>query len=175
VIGLSGVGAVQRVDHPEDGENYVRFRYTGRMGGGSGTPTFHILDLHFYETGGVELINAATGDSLFVVGTPVLSPDGARFVVEASSIETCEGVNRLEVWRITGDKPVREWTIEPYDCTRDRGWWSTDLAWRTPDSISFVRNSVPADRPRRKRDELDTTRATLVRRAGSWTLEQRAP
>jgi hypothetical protein len=171
LIGLSGVGAVHRADNLDGGEMYMRFQYFGRLGGGSGTPAFHVIDFAGYESGAVELINAATGDSLMLPGYPILSPDASRFVATAWNLETCEGVNQIDVWRITGDEPVREWTIEPYDCTRSDGWWPTDVAWRSADTIFFLRHTLPADSARRAHGESDTTRAMLIHRATGWALE----
>src|SRR2546423_522301 len=73
VIGLPGVGVVKRIDASTDGESYVRSQYAGRMGGGSGTPAYHILDVGHYESAGIELINAASGDSVLIGGPPILS------------------------------------------------------------------------------------------------------
>ena len=174
VIALSGIGAVKRVDDSTDGESYVRYQYAGRMGGGSGTPAYHILDVGHYESAGIELINAATGDSVLIGGPPILSPDGSRFATTSENAESCEATNQLDIWRITGDKPVREFELPPFDCTRAHSWWPSDITWHTQDTISFLRNSLPADSARRARGESDTARAVLVHRAAGWQLDARA-
>jgi hypothetical protein len=170
IIRLTNVGAAKRVDNPAEGDAYRRYYYAGRFGGDNGTPAFHILDVRNYEGGAIELINAATGDSLVVRGVPILSPDGARFVA-LEEPDACELATQLDVWRVTGDKPVREYTLQPFDCTSDQGWGPSDVTWRARDTLSFLRNTLPADSVRRMNDERDTTRALLVRVAGAWMLD----
>lgn len=174
VIALSGIGVVKRASDSTDGEHYVRYQYAGRMGGGSGPPAYHVLDVAHYEAAGIELINAATGDSVLIGGPPILSPDGSRFATTSENAESCEATSQLDIWRITGDKPVREFELPPFDCTRTHSWWPSDITWRAPDTVTFLRNSLPADSARRARGESDTTRAVLVHRADGWLLEPRA-
>ena len=144
--------------------------YSGRFGGDNGTPAFHILDVRTYEGGAIELINAATGDSLLLRGVPLLSPDGARFAT-VQEPDACELASELEIWRVTGDKPVREFNLRPFDCDTGGGWGPSDVAWRSRDTITLVRNRLPADSARRANGEHDTTRALLVRAAGTWVMD----
>lgn len=175
VIALSGIGVVKRVSDSTDGGHYVRYQYAGRMGGGgSGTPAYHVVDVAHYEAAGIELINAASGDSVLIGGPPILSPDGSRFATTSENAESCEATNQLDIWRITGDKPVREFELPPFDCTRTHSWWPSAISWRASDTVTFLRNSLPADSARRARSESDTTRAVLVHRAEGWFLEPRA-
>ena len=170
VLRLTNVGAAKRVDNPAEGAAYRRYYYAGRFGGENGTPAFHILDVRNVDGGAVELINAATGDSLVVRGVPLLSPDGARFAA-VEEPEACELATQLDVWRVTGDKPVREYSVQPFDCTTDRGWGPTDVTWRSRDTISLSRATLPADQARRANGERDAKRALLVRVAGAWMLD----
>lgn len=138
---------------------------------GAGTNAYHVIDIQGYESGAVELINGVTGNSVTVADHPILSPDGSRFAVAAASYETCEGRTQLDVWRIAEPLPVREWTVEPFDCGRDTGWWPVDVRWRSADTVSFLRSALRADSLRRRGGESDATRAWLVRRAGVWALD----
>jgi hypothetical protein len=147
------------------------YRYAGRIGGSSGAPALHVLDGRGYETIWVEMINALSGDSLIVAARPVISPDGARFSVDAMSLEGCEGTTVLQVWRITGDRPVREFSVEPFNCTTAKGWGPSAIEWRSRDSISFLRVAVPRDSVRRSVHDMDTTRSMLVHRAEGWAIE----
>ena len=162
--------SIYRVDNRLMGDAFVSFTYAGRFGGSSGTPTFHMLDITGPESVAVELINARTGDSVVVADRPLLSPDGARFALATMDLETCEGTNLLEVWRITGDRPVREFTLEPYDCTRNRGWGASDLEWIAADTLGFVRHS---HRKSRQADiaDYDTASARLARGAAGWVMD----
>ena len=170
VIRLSNVGASKRVDEPTEGDAYRRYYYAGRFGGDNGTPAFHILAVRNMQGGAIELINAATGDSLVVRGVPILSPDGTRFAAVAEP-KACELPIQLEIWRVTGDKPAHEYTLAPFDCTASRGWGPSNVVWHSRDTISLLRNTLPSDSARRVAGERDATRALLVRVAGKWTLD----
>jgi hypothetical protein len=170
IIRLSTVGAAKRVDSPQEGDAYRRYYYAGRFGGDNGTPAFHILDVRNYDGGAIELINAATGDSLLIRGVPILSPDGARFAA-VEEPDACELASQLEIWRVTGDRPVRELAIQPFDCDASVGWGPSNVRWRSRDTISLVRNRLPTDSLRRANGERDTAAALLVRSAGAWVLD----
>jgi hypothetical protein len=173
ILRLSNVGAAKRVDNPEEGDRYRRYYYAGRFGGDNGTPAFHILDVRNYEGGAIELINAATGDSLLLRGVPVLSPDGARFVA-VEEPDACELASQLEIWRVTGDQPIRELSLQPFDCNANTGWGPSDVQWRARDTVALVRNRLPADSLRRASGERDRSPALLVRSAGTWVLDTSA-
>lgn len=170
ILRLTNVGAAKRVDHPAEGDGYRRYHYAGRFGGDNGTPAFHILDVRNYEGGAIELINAATGDSLLLRGVPLLSPDGARFAAVGEP-DACELATQLEIWRVTGDKPVREYDIQPFDCDASTGWGPSNVTWRSRDTIALVRNRLPADSVRRASGERITSPALLVRDGGTWALD----
>ena len=131
----------------------------------------HIVDVHGYEAGSVELIADDTGASIGVVGYPILSPDGLRFADDAADEETCEGTTALEVWRLVVGAPVREFTVAPFDCTRSVGWWPADVTWRSSDTVSFTRHVLATDSARHKDGEPDSTNALLIRRATGWALD----
>jgi hypothetical protein len=173
ILRLTNVGAAKRVDNPAEGDAYRRYYYAGRFGGDNGTPAFHILDVRNYEGGAIELINAATGDSLLIRGVPLLSPDGARFAA-VEEPDACELASQLEIWRVTGDKPVREFAVQPFDCETSTGWGPANVTWRARDTISLVRNRLPRDSTRRASGERDGTPALLVRSAGNWVLDTAA-
>jgi hypothetical protein len=170
VLRLTNVGAAKRVDNPAEGDAYRRYYYAGRFGGDNGTPAFHILDVRNYEGGAIELINAATGDSLLIRGVPLLSPDGTRFAA-VEEPDACELASQLEIWRVTGDKPVRELVTRPFDCETGIGWGPSAVKWRTGDTISLQRDKLPGDSARRANGERDSAPALLVRSAGTWVLD----
>ena len=173
ILRLSTVGAAKRVDNPAEGDGYRRYYYAGRFGGDNGTPAFHILDVRNYEGGAIELINAATGDSLLLRGVPILSPDGTRFAA-VEEPDACELASQLEIWRVTGDQPVRELSLQPFDCDASRGWGPSEVKWRTRDTIALLRSRLPSDSARRANGERDSSPALLVRSAGSWVLDTSA-
>lgn len=170
ILRLTNVGAAKRVDNPAEGAAYRRYYYAGRFGGDNGTPAFHMLDVRTFDGGAIELINAATGDSLLVRGVPLLSPDGARFVA-VEEPDACELASQLEIWRVTGDKPANELTIQPFDCNTGKGWGPANVVWRSRDTISFVRERLPLDSLRHANGDRSRSAALLVRDAGAWVLD----
>jgi hypothetical protein len=174
-IRLAGAGVRKRIDQMHEGGGFRQYRYAGHIGGSSGGPGFHVLDARGHDRAWVELINELTGDSLVVVARPLISPDGARFLVSATGIvETCDVGMVLQIWRITGDAPVREFNVEPFNCGVNEGWGPSRAEWRSRDSISFLRNTVPRDSIRWRSHDWDTTRVTLVHRAEGWTMEPKS-
>lgn len=172
---LASGPVVKRVDRPQEDVSMVVYRYAGRIGGSSGAPAFHVLDVYGYDNSWVEMINALTGDVLRVASRPAISPDGARFSVgDMRGFEGCEGTTVLQVWSITGDKPVPELNVEPFNCATNKGWGPSKLEWRSRDTLSFLRNTLPRDSTRRANQETDTTRAVLVHRAEGWVIEPRS-
>jgi hypothetical protein len=171
-IRLAGAGVRKRIDQMPESGAFRQYRYAGHIGGSSGGPGFHVLDARAHDRAWVELINELTGDSLVVVARPIISPDGARFLVSATGIvETCDVGMVLQIWRITGDAPVREFNVEPFNCGIHEGWGPSGVEWRSRDSISFLRNTVPRDSTRWRAKDWDTTRVTLVHRAEGWVME----
>ena len=82
--------------------------------------------------------------------------------------------SQLEIWRVTGDQPARELSLQPFDCNASTGWGPSNVQWRTRDTIALVRNRLPADSLRRANGERDTSPALLVRSAGTWVLDTSA-
>jgi hypothetical protein len=156
-----------------DGEGLVEYRYMGRLRGANGGPSFHILEALGFESAGVQLVNARTGDSVGVSGFPVPSPDGARFATAPLGRDDCESENDLELWRLADDKPAREWSLVLDDCT-GTGGYATELAWRSPDTLSLLRERTSVDGSHRARRERgaarDTVRVHVVHGPRGWTL-----
>ena len=104
----------------------------------------HVIHQYQYEGDGIYfVVDDSTGDSTMVFGMPVVSPDGERFAV--TSMEGMEGGNpgRIEVWRMVGRKPEKEFS---YD-TENEPWEASDAVWRDSVTIDFLKNthSSPAD------------------------------
>jgi hypothetical protein len=122
----------------------------------------HLVHVLQYEGDGVYLIiNDSTGDSTLVYGKPVVSPDAKRFAV--TSAEEIDGSNpsRIEVWRMIGRKPVKEFSLD----TENEHWTPSDAMWRDSATIDFIENSLtsPAEPATR-------TRGRLVRMGSTWSV-----
>ena len=173
-IALTEGGTVTRIDEANAGEQSVSYGYAGRIGGASGTPVFHLVDMTSGDGYTVELINARTGDSLSVTGHPLLSPDGTRFAVAAIDLDSCDGSNALEVWRVTGDVPVRELSLQPWDCVKRTGWGASQIEWTARDTLDVLRNMPSRDAARRRAGGIDSSHVRFVRGVTGWALDPRA-
>ena len=161
---------IVRVSNLVDGEQYLKFTYFGRLARPDGGH-LHVLHVQGYESPWIELIADDIGASVTVGDDPIPSPDGLRFAAAVANYETCEGRVELEVWRLAVGTPVREFTVAPFDCTRDVGWWPTDVIWHSADTLSFVRHVLATDSARHRDGKPDATNALLVRRATGWALD----
>lgn len=171
VVRVVGGRPLVRSNVAEDGEQHGEYRYVGLMRGGDGDEAYHVLDFHGYESGAVELINTRSGDSLVVASIPLLAPDRRRFAIVAESHEIGEGVTVLEVWRLSGPRPAREFTIRPFDCSPDRGWWPGNEVWRSKDTLAFWRFFLPREKNGTPGAVPDSQPALLVRQAIGWSLD----
>ena len=63
------------------------------------------------------LLSIGTGDSTIVFGMPVASPDGKRFTLTSMAEAAGYDPSMIEVWRMIGRKPEREFS---FDTEQDR-------------------------------------------------------
>ncbi|MDP9202962.1 MAG: hypothetical protein M3P26_13680 [Gemmatimonadota bacterium] len=104
----------------------------------------HVVHRYPYEgSGGNWVVDDSTGDSTFVFGEPVASPDGKRFVLTSMSGEARYDASLIEVWRMVGRKPEKEFSFD----TEESPWEASDPVWRDSVTIDFLKNThtSPAD------------------------------
>jgi hypothetical protein len=155
------------------GEAPGGFRYAGRIAGGA----FHLIESYGHESYPQWIVASdQSGHRIVAPELPVFSPDSARFATGGSAWDNCSesnGVN-LEVWRMTDTMPVVEWRVVTQGCKdRNRGWGATELHWRSPDTLEFVRNefvrrdtsSIVWGSPERRRQAM-----RAVRDQGGWRI-----
>jgi hypothetical protein len=73
---------------------------------------YYLVQVHYYEGTGFELINAATGVSVEIFDRPVFSPDGQRFFV-VSTDDYDPITNEMQVWTIKPSRVQKEWAYKP--------------------------------------------------------------
>lgn len=173
-IVLSDGRTVTRRDNAAHDDAFVSFGYAGRMGGASGTPIFHILDVVSSDAYAVELINARTGDSVTVGGRPLLSPDGTRVAVATLDPDVCDESNKFEIWRVTSDVPTRELSITPWNCGEEGGWGASQLEWTARDTVTLLRKMPSRDPGHRVAGGVDTSEVRFVRGPSGWTRDRRS-
>ncbi|HEY4670666.1 MAG TPA: hypothetical protein VIG78_01265 [Gemmatimonadaceae bacterium] len=120
-------------DDTTAGEKFGLFRYAGYLR----TIRSHIVHRYPYEgTGAFIVVDDSTGESRIVFGMPVASPDGTRFVLTSMAEEAGYDPSMIEIWRMVGRKPEREFS---YDT--ESGWEASDPAWVDSVTIDFIKNS----------------------------------
>ena len=120
-----------------------------------------------YEgTGGYWVVDDSTGNSTIVLGMPVASPDGTRFVLTSMRGEADYDPGLIEVWRMIGRKPEKEFSFD----TEQELWEPSDPVWRDSVTIDFQKltHSSPGD-------PYVGTRGRLTRTGTTWILVDSLP
>jgi hypothetical protein len=152
----------------EGREASTYYTYEGQLrGSGGGARTFHLIHLSGGDDWGkLRVIDAASGDSMTLTMTPLMSPDSTRFLLSDTDVDICIDSSSFSVWRVTTGKPEREW-VSHASCNTARYWSVTRPEWRSADTIALTR-LVPSDTGRREEIEKP---ARLIRRATGWSFE----
>ncbi|HEX2095340.1 MAG TPA: hypothetical protein VHG28_23290, partial [Longimicrobiaceae bacterium] len=107
-IAAAGGRVIPLANDTTEGERYVRYRYREYLE----EIGYHLVEVGFYEGGGFVLVSAATGDETHLHGSPVVSPDRARFVAVSVDLVAGYDPNGIQVWRLTGAGPRLEWGVD---------------------------------------------------------------
>lgn len=168
VVRLGGGSKWARVERPDTGgTGYTHYTYHGTV---LGQRTLHVITEQLYEMRTTYLVDGQTGKSAVSIGEPVLAPAGSRFAAAAMSLSTCDGVDGLEIWRLTDSLPVRELALAPFDCDHETGWAPSEVAWRAADTLTLVANLAPADSGARGTGTRERRPALVVRDSRGWRL-----
>ena len=155
---LNGRTAVFKDDSTE-GLSFALPRYAGYLK----AIRSHVLHILQYEGSGAYLIvDDSTGDSTIVFSKPIASPDGKRFVLTSLDLIAGHNANMIEVRRVVGRKPEKEFS---YDTdTSDEPWGPSDAVWRDSATMDFIKNSsIDPSEPYIK------TPGRLIRIGTTWT------
>ena len=138
-------------------------RYNGYMK----TIRSHSIHIIQYEGAGAYLVvDDSTGDSTIVFGEPVASPDGKRFVLTSMAGEAGYNSGMIEVWRMVGRKPEKEFHLN----TESGPWEPSDPVWRDSVTIDFIKNTH-----QRAGDPYVETPGRLTRTGTTWMLSDSMP
>jgi hypothetical protein len=148
---------------PETSDYY---RYTGVLRGGGGARTFHLIERTNGQYAKVLVLDAASGDTMTLAETPLMSPDSTRFLLSDAYVNICGDSSSFSVWRITAGRPEREW-VSHASCGTARSWSVARPEWRSADTIA-LRRVAPSDTGRKN---LTQSPAHLIRRAAGWSFE----
>ena len=99
---------------------------------------YHLVHAHLNEGTGYLLVSHRSGDLVRIQGLPIVSPDGSRFATASEDLESRYNPNEIQIWRITGNAAVLEWSLEPagdpVTITPD-AWGPANLRWISPTEI----------------------------------------
>lgn len=171
VIGLPAGDSVVVRDELGDefGVGGARYSYLGFLP----SPGQHLLEIQYYEGGKYLLLDGRTGHRHEVVSVPRVSPDGRRFTVFSSAMDTYSS-SALQIWRIDERGIELEWEFdfadaggspEADDAAID--WGPRDVVWEAPDSLR-LHLETPGDMEGGK----PAGSVTLARRTDGWAFER---
>ena len=159
-IPLKGGRILRLVSGSGDGEGARSFTYDRHL---SSAP-FHLVEVHYYESLGFDLIHDSTGKRSELSGEPLPSPNGSQIAAWAPGAQTEEEPSGIWLYQVQGDSVISEWVHE------DGDWGARDLVWVGEDSLQFIRMW-----PRRYRRPGHERPALLVRIGGAWNVEGEVP
>lgn len=143
---------VRLVDHDAGGPENVFYSYRGYLP----EVGYHLVDVHYWEGGGYLLVHHRTGESIHLVGPPVVSPDHQRLVVASEAGMAGYSPNALQVWRVSPEGLALEWEADD--------WGAAEPRWQDPMTVRFRRSDRCPDEPVCYED------AVLRLRDGVWRL-----
>lgn len=106
----------------------------------------HVVYVQYYEGGDFLLVDKDSGRKVPIWSIPIPSPDSSRFMTATAAI--AYGSNGLQVWRMTPEGPVLEWSHEA------TGWGPGAVQWLDGSTIAVSTDgladevTLPADFPK---------------------------
>ena len=140
-------------------ERARRYTFRGLLGG----PNFYLVQVHYASGSAYALVHGTTGRTQQVPGTPVFSPDPARFAALRAATEARGG--EVQVWRVRGDSVAQEWAHPgAVDAASTRGTTFGQPVWVDARTLRVVRTESDPGATRFRE-------TTLLLRLGSsgWT------
>lgn len=171
VIRLPGGESVMVEDRPGDryGVGAVGHSYLGYL------PALeqHLFEIQYYEGGGFLLVDATTGRHQEIPSLPRVTPDGRRFAVFSSAMDTYAS-NALQIWSVSEGGLRMEWEagIGRGDDSGRQGddgsdWGPRDVIWTDREALR-VYLEVSGDRE----GGVPAGSATLLREDDGWAFER---
>ncbi len=91
---------------------------------------YHLVHAHLNEGTGYFLVSHASGDLVPIQALPIISPDGRRFATASEDLESHYNPNEVQIWRITNNAVVLEWSLEPaVEPVTPDAWGPANLRW----------------------------------------------
>ncbi len=150
----------------------LTYTYSDVLKGGA----YYIVDVHYYESGGVVLVDRTTGEEITMVNRPVVSPSDSLGVATAYSLDIAEGENKIQIWQLLPHPATLAWSKETPGSWTRHPWGASVDKW-IGDSIIMMTRHVALEG---KQDSLGDgperrVPMRLMRRETGWVLDTIAP
>ena len=144
-----------------EGDRYLRYVYTQYL------PALgaHVVHERYYEGSADRFISESTARDTLLASAPIRSPDSRRFAVASLDLFAGYDPSVLEIWRVEGDRVVREFALDGGD-----SWGPDSVAWTSADTLRFLRATVAPGTV-----SYAYTPHCLIRRAETWAVEPPIP
>jgi hypothetical protein len=158
----------QLINVGPSGDAHLTYTYSDVLQGGA----YYIVDVHYYESGGVVLVDRATGDQITMVDRPVVSPSESFGVATAYSLDIAEGANEIQIWQLLPHPATLAWSMTTPGSFTAHPWGASVDKW-IGDSIILMTRHI---RLEGKQDSLGNgperrVPMRVVRRATGWELD----
>lgn len=142
------------------GEPDRAYTYRGVLEGGA----YYVVDVHYYESGGVVLVDRTTGAVTETVDRPLVSPSGRLGVAAAYDLEIGEGANEIQLWRLLPRPATLVWSM-PTPGDRAGAWGASVDRWIGDSIVMMTRHERVENAPERQ------VPMRLVKRDTTWMID----
>ncbi len=132
---------------------------------------YHLVHAHLNEGTGYLLVSHRSGDLVRIQGLPIVSPDGGRFATASEDLESRYNPNEIQIWRITRNAAVLEWSLEPAGdpvTITPAAWGPANLRWLSPTEIRVQKVTYDPETFQKFFGE----EVAIRRVRGRWTVSQ---
>ncbi len=120
----------QSVTHDDAGEQYVEYRYQGKLNFG-----LHVVEVHGYEWRGWKILDPHTEKDHFAYGIPVASPSGRRIICSNVDLIAEFSANGIQLFEYDTEKGLQlRWELDL------EGYGLESIAWES--ETSFLAQKV---------------------------------
>jgi hypothetical protein len=94
---------------------------------------YFLVHVQLWEGEGYMLVNDRTGKKYHLDDLPIISPDRTRLVTLSYDLDARYNPNAIKVWRLSPEKLVLEYSLEPKD------WGPAGGAWLDHQTVSLTK------------------------------------
>lgn len=169
VIRVQGHAPLRLVNGPDTPDSAATYTYAGPIP----STALHVVNVHYWETGDVLLVDGRSGDTIHMLDRPTVSPSGRFAVAAAYDMSGIgEGSNAIELWRLTPAPARVVWRRDMVQPDTVGDWGASIAGWTGDSIVRLVRHIVVAGSPGRHGDHAERREAArLVRVDTGWRLD----